>query len=169
MPPSQFLALSIPCFPGYLPLLSCFPVFILFPWFLISILYSFQLFLVCFFNVDPARCQEHTHLSCDQTSPIPSVSRINENMIEGVSVSQYYSNSDDTFSNFFTLRFTPQEGDIASCAVTHKGLRQSQTRLLGERLVSYVGWVSESLVGLAAGLLGVATGTFFLIKGNQCN
>ncbi|XP_034409868.1 H-2 class II histocompatibility antigen, A-U alpha chain-like [Cyclopterus lumpus] len=85
---------------------------------------------------------------------------------EGQSLSRYYPNNDQTFHQFTTLTFTPKEGDIYSCTVEHLALDRPKTR----------SWVPDfshpSLgpgvycgVGLTVGLLGVAVGTFLMVKG----
>ncbi|XP_029591961.1 H-2 class II histocompatibility antigen, A-U alpha chain-like [Salmo trutta] len=96
--------------------------------------------------------------------------RNNQNVTEGVRLSTPYPNADVTFNQFSSLPFTPEEGDIYSCTVEHKGLTETLTRIW-EPEVSQpsVGPAVFCGVGLTLGLLGVATGTFFLIKGNQCN
>uniref|UniRef100_A0A0E9XZ38 Ig-like domain-containing protein n=1 Tax=Anguilla anguilla TaxID=7936 RepID=A0A0E9XZ38_ANGAN len=90
---------------------------------------------------------------------------------DGVTLSRYYPNPDLTFQQFSTLSITPQEGDVYSCSVEHKGLAEPLTRI----------WESEANnepntaatvfcgIGLTLGLLGVGVGTFFPIKGNNCN
>uniref|UniRef100_A0A672MF14 Ig-like domain-containing protein n=1 Tax=Sinocyclocheilus grahami TaxID=75366 RepID=A0A672MF14_SINGR len=84
--------------------------------------------------------------------------------------SQYHPNHDGTFNIFSHLKITPEEGDIYSCTVGHKAiLGQPQTKTW-EVDVALPG-VGPSVfcgVGLTLGLLGVATGTFFLVKGNNC-
>uniref|UniRef100_A0A673I9X3 Ig-like domain-containing protein n=1 Tax=Sinocyclocheilus rhinocerous TaxID=307959 RepID=A0A673I9X3_9TELE len=84
--------------------------------------------------------------------------------------SQYRPNHDGTFNIFSHLKITPEEGDIYSCTVGHKAiLGQPQTKTW-EVDVALPG-VGPSVfcgVGLTLGLLGVATGTFFLVKGNNC-
>ncbi|XP_041744274.2 H-2 class II histocompatibility antigen, A-U alpha chain [Coregonus clupeaformis] len=96
--------------------------------------------------------------------------RNNQNVTEGVRISTPYPNSDFTLNQFSSLSFTPEEGDIYGCTVEHKGLTEPLTRIW-EPEVSQpsVGPAVFCGVGLTLGLLGVATGTFFLIKGNQCN
>ncbi|XP_062255805.1 H-2 class II histocompatibility antigen, A-U alpha chain-like [Platichthys flesus] len=87
---------------------------------------------------------------------------------EGVSLSRYYPNSDQTFHMFSTLTFTPSEGDIYSCTVEHSALKRPKTRI----------WEADSShqshgadvfcgVGLTLGLLGVAAGTFLFVKGHH--
>ncbi|XP_044214445.1 H-2 class II histocompatibility antigen, A-U alpha chain-like [Thunnus albacares] len=89
---------------------------------------------------------------------------------EGVSLSRYYPNYDQTFHQFSTLTFTPEEGDIYSCTVEHSALEKPITRIweldfshpsLG--LDVYCG------VGLTLGLLGIAAGVFLIFKGRYGN
>uniref|UniRef100_A0A8C4ICC6 Ig-like domain-containing protein n=1 Tax=Dicentrarchus labrax TaxID=13489 RepID=A0A8C4ICC6_DICLA len=87
---------------------------------------------------------------------------------EGVSLSCYYPNNDQTFYQFSTLTFTPMEGDMYSCTVEHSALDSPKTRI----------WEPESTppglgpdifcgVGLTVGLVGVAVGTFLMVKGHH--
>ncbi|XP_053359937.1 H-2 class II histocompatibility antigen, A-U alpha chain-like [Clarias gariepinus] len=93
-----------------------------------------------------------------------------EDVTDKSSLSQYYPNEDHTFNQFSHLTFTPKEGDVYTCTVEHKSLQPSDTKTweVDVELPS-VGPAVFCGVGLAVGLLGVATGTFFLVKGNQCN
>ncbi|XP_073700956.1 SLA class II histocompatibility antigen, DQ haplotype D alpha chain-like [Garra rufa] len=95
----------------------------------------------------------------------------NEIVTEGMSLSQYRLKSDGTFIIFSTMTFTPAEGDIYSCTVYHKSIEgQPMTRTWEvEVAVPSVGPAVVCGMGLFLGLLGVAAGTFFLIKGNNCN
>uniref|UniRef100_A0A8C1JYI7 Ig-like domain-containing protein n=1 Tax=Cyprinus carpio TaxID=7962 RepID=A0A8C1JYI7_CYPCA len=95
----------------------------------------------------------------------------NAHVTEGISLSQYRPRADGTFNIFSTLKFTPAEGDIYSCTVNHIALQgQPQTKTLGENVaLPSVGPAVFCGVGLTLGLLGVAAGTFLLIKGNNCN
>lgn len=51
---------------------------------------------------------------------------------EGVSLSRYFPNDDQTFHQFSTLEFTPEEGDVYSCTVEHLALDRPQTKILSE-------------------------------------
>nr|XP_019948822.1 PREDICTED: H-2 class II histocompatibility antigen, A-U alpha chain-like [Paralichthys olivaceus] len=89
---------------------------------------------------------------------------------EGVSLSRYYPNKDQTFYQFSTLMFTPSEGDIYSCTVEHLTLERPKTRIWE------VDFTHQSHgpdvfcgVGLSLGLLGVAAGTFLFVKGHHGN
>ncbi|KAG7454034.1 hypothetical protein MATL_G00264030 [Megalops atlanticus] len=90
---------------------------------------------------------------------------------EGVTLSRYYPNSDFTFRQFSTLSFTPEEGDIYACTVEHTALNEPQTKIWESEVSPRAGVGATAFcgVGLTVGFLGVATGTFFLIKGNNCN
>nr|QER90623.1 MHC class II alpha antigen [Acipenser dabryanus] len=90
---------------------------------------------------------------------------------EGVSLTQYYSNKDFTLQMFSYLSFTPELGDVYSCQVQHSALSETLTTFWEPDVQtdSDVGETVYCAVGLTLGLLGVAVGTFFLIKGNKCN
>lgn len=53
-------------------------------------------------------------------------------LLEGVSLSRYYPNNDQTFHQFSTLTFTPTEEDIYSCTVEHSALDRPITRIWGD-------------------------------------
>ncbi|XP_073332267.1 H-2 class II histocompatibility antigen, A-U alpha chain-like [Pagrus major] len=92
-----------------------------------------------------------------------------ENVTEGTSVNVPFVNKDGTFNQFSRLDFTPQQGDMYSCSVTHPALKDPQTRIWDvEKTLPSVGPAVFCGLGLTVGLLGVAAGTFFLIKGNEC-
>lgn len=87
---------------------------------------------------------------------------------EGVSLSRYYPNDDQTFHQFSTLAFTPREGDIYSCTVEHVALMSPTTRIWGPELSHpSLGLDIFCGVGLTLGLLGVAAGTFLMVKGHH--
>ncbi|XP_056102601.1 rano class II histocompatibility antigen, B alpha chain-like [Rhinichthys klamathensis goyatoka] len=95
----------------------------------------------------------------------------NQIVTEGMSLSQYRRKDDGTFNIFSSLKFMPKEGDIYSCTVNHKSIPgQPQTKTWDVNVaLPGVGPAVFCGVGLTLGLLGVAAGTFFLIKGNNCN
>ncbi|XP_066499385.1 H-2 class II histocompatibility antigen, A-Q alpha chain-like [Hoplias malabaricus] len=100
-----------------------------------------------------------------------SWTRNNVNVTNEASLSRYYINTEDsTFKLVSTLSFTPEEGDIYSCSVQHTALDRALTKTWDVQVsLPGVGGSVFCGVGLAGGLLGVAVGTFFLIKGNNCN
>ncbi|XP_060787151.1 H-2 class II histocompatibility antigen, A-R alpha chain-like [Neoarius graeffei] len=105
--------------------------------------------------------------------PPPVTVRWTKNSVdvtEQSTLSRYYLNEDNTFNQFSHLPFTPQEGDVYTCTVEHEALETPDTKTweVDVELPS-VGPSVFCGVGLAVGLLGVATGTFFLVKGNGCN
>uniref|UniRef100_A0A3B4BDK5 Ig-like domain-containing protein n=1 Tax=Periophthalmus magnuspinnatus TaxID=409849 RepID=A0A3B4BDK5_9GOBI len=86
---------------------------------------------------------------------------------EGVSTSTYISNDDQTFHCFSTLTFTPEDGDVYSCTVEHPALEEPKTH--GDEMpeLSHQDLALDLYcgVGLTVALLGVAIGTFLIIKG----
>lgn len=86
---------------------------------------------------------------------------------EGVSLSRYFPNNDQTFHQFSTLKFIPEEGDIYSCTVEHLALDRPQTRIWTVE-ISHPSVKATVFcgVGLTLGLLGVAIGTFLMAKGH---
>uniref|UniRef100_A0A8C9VHV7 Ig-like domain-containing protein n=1 Tax=Scleropages formosus TaxID=113540 RepID=A0A8C9VHV7_SCLFO len=90
---------------------------------------------------------------------------------EGVTLSRYYPNKDFTFRQYSTVPIIPQEGDVYSCTVEHKGFPEPETRFWDVEIqdTSDIGKTVFCGVGLTLGFLGVGVGTFFLIKGNNCN
>ncbi|XP_036434124.1 H-2 class II histocompatibility antigen, A-Q alpha chain-like [Colossoma macropomum] len=94
----------------------------------------------------------------------------NVNITDGASLSRYYINSDGTYKAVSTLSFIPEEGDIYTCTVDHTALDRRLTKTWDVQVTQpSVGPTVFCGVGLAAGLLGVAVGTFFLVKGINCN
>ncbi|XP_051965306.1 H-2 class II histocompatibility antigen, A-R alpha chain-like [Xyrauchen texanus] len=95
----------------------------------------------------------------------------NVNVTENIHLSKYLLKIDGSFNIYSTLNFSPEEGDIYSCTVYHKTLENKFETKIWEVYVSLPS-VDPAVfcgVGLLLGLLGVASGTFFLIKWNNCN
>uniref|UniRef100_A0A667ZLI0 Ig-like domain-containing protein n=1 Tax=Myripristis murdjan TaxID=586833 RepID=A0A667ZLI0_9TELE len=115
------------------------------------------------------------HLICHVSGFFPAPvsvywTRNEQNVTEGTSINTPYPSKDGTFTQISTLKFTPQQGDIYSCTVQHPALEQPLTRVWDvEQDQPGIGPAVFCGLGLTVGLLGVATGTFFLIKGNECS
>nr|AEP83752.1 MHC class II antigen alpha [Cynoglossus semilaevis] len=93
----------------------------------------------------------------------------NQNVTEGVSINVPYPNDDSTYRQTSRLEFVPQPGDIYSCSVQHPALHEPLTQMWEVEVEQpSVGPAVFCAVGLTLGLFGVAAGTFFLIKGNEC-
>uniref|UniRef100_A0A3Q1F4U7 Mamu class II histocompatibility antigen, DR alpha chain-like n=1 Tax=Acanthochromis polyacanthus TaxID=80966 RepID=A0A3Q1F4U7_9TELE len=93
-----------------------------------------------------------------------------EKVTEGTSINIPFPNKDGSFTQISRLEFIPQQGEIYSCSVEHLALEQPLTRMWDvETTQPGVGPAAFCGVGLTIGLLGVAAGTFFLIKGNECS
>ncbi|CAI5692270.1 unnamed protein product [Oreochromis niloticus] len=116
-------------------------------------------------------------LICHVTGFFPAPVNIswtkNGQKVTGSSINVPYPNKDGTFTQISRLQFTPQLGDIYSCAVQHLALTQPLTKIYDVQASAQsdpgVGPAAFCGVGLTVGLLGVAAGTFFLIKGNECS
>uniref|UniRef100_A0A8C1L186 Ig-like domain-containing protein n=1 Tax=Cyprinus carpio TaxID=7962 RepID=A0A8C1L186_CYPCA len=77
------------------------------------------------------------------------------------------NNVNGTLNLFSQLSFIPEEGDIYSCSVEHKALQQPQTRVWDVEITEPSTGPSVFCgVGLALGLLGLATGAVFIAKRN---
>lgn len=86
---------------------------------------------------------------------------------DGVLLSRYYPNDDQTFRHFSTLTFTPSEGDIYSCMVEHSALETPKTRIWDVEFPKSPHSLTADVYcgfGLGLGLLGVAAGTFLIVK-----
>ncbi|XP_016360726.1 mamu class II histocompatibility antigen, DR alpha chain-like [Sinocyclocheilus anshuiensis] len=123
---------------------------------------------------DDVQLNAENTLICHVTGFFPPPVRVswtkNNEALKEDSLSQYRPNDDGTYNIFSSLPFTPEEGDIYSCTVNHVALDQPQTKTWEvDVAVPGVGPAVFCGVGLSLGLLGVAAGTFFLIKGNNCN
>ncbi|KAL7827134.1 hypothetical protein SRHO_G00328520 [Serrasalmus rhombeus] len=94
----------------------------------------------------------------------------NVNVTSEATLSRYYVTDDGTFNLISHLSFTPEEDDIYTCTADHAALDKPLTKTWDVQVaLPGVGPSVFCGVGLAAGLLGVAAGTFFIIKGNNCN
>uniref|UniRef100_A0A8C9XCQ1 HLA class II histocompatibility antigen, DR alpha chain-like n=2 Tax=Sander lucioperca TaxID=283035 RepID=A0A8C9XCQ1_SANLU len=91
-----------------------------------------------------------------------------ENVTQGTSTNVPYPNKDGSFNQFSRLEFIPQLGDIYSCTVKHLALDQPLTRIWGvQKTAPGIGPAVFCDVGVTVGLLGVAAGIFFFIKGHE--
>uniref|UniRef100_A0A668A0V3 Ig-like domain-containing protein n=1 Tax=Myripristis murdjan TaxID=586833 RepID=A0A668A0V3_9TELE len=125
---------------------------------------------------DDVELHVENHLICHVSGFYPAPvsvywTRNDQNVTEGTSINTPYPSKDGTFTQISTLKFTPQQGDIYSCTVQHPALEQPLTRPpdSATNLLPGIGPAVFCGLGLTVGLLGVATGTFFLIKGNECS
>ncbi|KAM7376881.1 hypothetical protein PAMA_013581 [Pampus argenteus] len=127
------------------------------------------------FSRDEVELGEKNTLICHVTGFYPAPVKVywtknGENVTEGTSINIPFPNKDGSFKQSSTLSFDPQQGDIYSCTVTHPALTQPLTRIWDVEVKQPdVGPAVFCGLGLTVGLLGVAAGTFFLIKGNECS
>ncbi|XP_036417895.1 H-2 class II histocompatibility antigen, A-B alpha chain-like, partial [Colossoma macropomum] len=94
----------------------------------------------------------------------------NVNVTSEATLSRYHVTDDGTFKLVSRLSFTPEKSDIYTCTVEHTALDRPLTKTWDVQVaLPSVGLTVYCGAGLAAGLLGVAIGGFFLVKGNNCN
>uniref|UniRef100_A0A7N8WS77 RLA class II histocompatibility antigen, DP alpha-1 chain-like n=1 Tax=Mastacembelus armatus TaxID=205130 RepID=A0A7N8WS77_9TELE len=130
------------------------------------------------YSRDDVELDQQNTLICHVTGFYPAPVKIQwtkngQKVTEGTSINVPFPNKDGSFRQTSRLEFTPQLGDVYSCTVNHPALDQSLTRIWADVEVSVqqpsVGPAVFCGLGLTVGLLGVAAGTFFLIKGNECS
>ncbi|XP_030580677.1 HLA class II histocompatibility antigen, DP alpha 1 chain-like isoform X1 [Archocentrus centrarchus] len=132
---------------------------------------------VMIYTRDEVEVGEKNTLICHVTGFYPAPVNVSwtkngEKVTEGTSINVPYINKDGSFTQISRLQFTPQLGDIYSCAVEHLALTQPITKIYEVEASQSAPGVGPAVfcgVGLTVGLLGVAAGTFFLIKGNECS
>ncbi|CAG5897706.1 unnamed protein product [Menidia menidia] len=77
------------------------------------------------------------------------------------------ANPDGTFHVFSYLNFIPKQGDIYSCTVEHEALEELLTRFWEvETEEKSRGPAIFCVLGIVVGLLEIAAGAFFFVKGN---
>ncbi|KAM4714223.1 HLA class II histocompatibility antigen, DR alpha chain-like isoform 2-T2 [Anableps anableps] len=113
------------------------------------------------------------HVSGFYPAPVNvSWTKNGQKVTAGTSINVPFPSRDSTFTQISRLAFTPQLGDIYSCSVEHPALKEPLTRIWDVELDNPQPGPGPAIfcgVGLTIGLLGVAAGTFFLIKGNECS
>uniref|UniRef100_A0A672FRF3 Ig-like domain-containing protein n=1 Tax=Salarias fasciatus TaxID=181472 RepID=A0A672FRF3_SALFA len=109
------------------------------------------------------------HVSGFYPAPVSvSWTKNGRNVSEGTAINRPFPNKDGTFRQTARLDFVPKDGDFYSCSVHHPALKTPMTRIWDvERTQPGVGPSVFCGLGLLVGLVGVAVGTFFLIKGND--
>ncbi|XP_038136947.1 H-2 class II histocompatibility antigen, A-U alpha chain-like [Cyprinodon tularosa] len=113
------------------------------------------------------------HVSGFYPAPVNvSWTKNGQKVTDGTSINVPYPSKDSTFTQISRLDFIPQLGDVYSCSVEHPALQKPVTTMWDVDVHSPQPSVGPAVfcgVGLTIGLIGVAVGTFFLIKGNECS
>ncbi|XP_038671768.1 H-2 class II histocompatibility antigen, A-U alpha chain-like [Scyliorhinus canicula] len=93
----------------------------------------------------------------------------NEDLTDGVNITEYYSKLDYSYQRFTYLKFTPSPGDMYSCHVEHEGLEEPTTVFWEPEVPeekSGHGTVICAL-GLTLGIISAVVGIILLIKERQ--
>ncbi|KAM4536369.1 mamu class II histocompatibility antigen, DR alpha chain-like [Odontesthes bonariensis] len=127
------------------------------------------------YSRDDVELGEKNTLICHVSGFYPAPVKVHwtkngEKVTAGTSINVPFPNKDGFFTQISRLEFVPQLGDVYSCTAEHLALTQPLTRIWDvEKTQPGVGPAVFCGLGLTVGLLGVAAGTFFLIKGNECS
>ncbi|XP_038671771.1 H-2 class II histocompatibility antigen, A-U alpha chain-like [Scyliorhinus canicula] len=93
----------------------------------------------------------------------------NEDLTDGVNITEYYTKLDYSYQRFTYLKFTPSPGDMYSCHVEHEGLEEPTTVFWEAEVpeeTSGPGTVICAL-GLTLGIISAVVGIILLIKERQ--
>uniref|UniRef100_A0A3B5B311 Ig-like domain-containing protein n=1 Tax=Stegastes partitus TaxID=144197 RepID=A0A3B5B311_9TELE len=123
---------------------------------------------------DALGLRENNTLICHVTGFYPAPVKVSwikngKNVTDGTSINVPFVNRDGSFTQISRLEFTPQQGDIYSCSVEHVALSQPLTTIwdVTPPPPPSVGPAVFCGIGVTLGLLGVAAGIFFFIKGHK--
>ncbi|XP_038671772.1 H-2 class II histocompatibility antigen, A-B alpha chain-like [Scyliorhinus canicula] len=93
----------------------------------------------------------------------------NEDLTDGVNITEYYTKLDYSYQRFTYLKFTPSPGDMYSCHVEHEGLEEPTTVFWEAEVPeekSGPGTVICAL-GVTLGIISAVVGIILLIKERQ--
>uniref|UniRef100_G1Q9G7 Ig-like domain-containing protein n=1 Tax=Myotis lucifugus TaxID=59463 RepID=G1Q9G7_MYOLU len=102
--------------------------------------------------------------------PVINISWLNNghSVTQGVSETSFLSKKDHSFLKISYLTFLPSADDIYDCKVEHWGLDQPLLKHWEPEIPAPMSELTETVVcalGLAVGLVGIVTGTVFIIQG----
>ncbi|XP_015420160.1 PREDICTED: SLA class II histocompatibility antigen, DQ haplotype D alpha chain [Myotis davidii] len=128
---------------------------------------------VTVFPKAPVELGQPNTLICAVDNIFPPVINISwlsngHSVTQGVSETSFLSKSDDSFLKISYLTFLPSADDVYDCKVEHWGLDQPLLRHWEPEIPAPMSELTETVVcalGLAVGLVGIVTGTVFIIQG----
>uniref|UniRef100_G1P5L8 Ig-like domain-containing protein n=1 Tax=Myotis lucifugus TaxID=59463 RepID=G1P5L8_MYOLU len=128
---------------------------------------------VTVFPKSPVELGQPNTLICAVDNIFPPVINISwlsngHSVTQGVSETSFLSKSDDSFLKISYLTFLPSADDVYDCKVEHWGLDQPLLKHWEPEIPAPMSELTETVVcalGLAVGLVGIVTGTVFIIQG----
>ncbi|XP_014304614.1 SLA class II histocompatibility antigen, DQ haplotype D alpha chain-like [Myotis lucifugus] len=128
---------------------------------------------VTVFPKAPVELGQPNTLICAVDNIFPPVINISwlsngHSVTQGVSETSFLSKSDDSFLKISYLTFLPSADDVYDCKVEHWGLDQPLLKHWEPEIPAPMSELTETVVcalGLAVGLVGIVTGTVFIIQG----
>uniref|UniRef100_G1QA26 Ig-like domain-containing protein n=1 Tax=Myotis lucifugus TaxID=59463 RepID=G1QA26_MYOLU len=121
----------------------------------------------------PVELGQPNTLICAVDNIFPPVINISwlsngHSVTQGVSETSFLSKRDHSFLKISYLTFLPSADDIYDCKVEHWGLDQPLLKHWEPKIPASMSELTETVVcalGLAMGLVGIVTGTVFIIQG----
>ncbi|XP_006105213.1 SLA class II histocompatibility antigen, DQ haplotype D alpha chain-like [Myotis lucifugus] len=128
---------------------------------------------VTVFPKSPVELGQPNTLICAVDNIFPPVINISwlsngYSVTQGVSETSFLSKRDHSFLKISYLTFLPSADDVYDCKVEHWGLDQPLLKHWEPEIPAPMSELTETVVcalGLAVGLVGIVTGTVFIIQG----
>ncbi|XP_006107739.1 SLA class II histocompatibility antigen, DQ haplotype D alpha chain-like [Myotis lucifugus] len=128
---------------------------------------------VTVFPKSPVELGQPNTLICAVDNIFPPVINIlwltnGHSVTQGVSETSFLSKRDHSFLKISYLTFLPSADDVYDCKVEHWGLDQPLLKHWEPEIPAPMSELTETVVyalGLAVGLVGIVTGTVFIIQG----
>ncbi|EPQ20770.1 HLA class II histocompatibility antigen, DQ alpha 2 chain, partial [Myotis brandtii] len=128
---------------------------------------------VTVFPKSPVELGQPNTLICALDNIFPPVINISwlsngHSVMQGVSETNFLPKRDHSFLKISYLTFLPSADDVYDCKVEHWGLDQPLLKHWEPEIPAPMSELTETVVcalGLAVGLVGIVTGTVFIIQG----